>query len=218
MVAMSPQTRREVRSGLIALALTGPLFTLGIILRGPIDISDTTSLISEALSPGFGTGWTLIVFGFVLQLYGFFGLYRYLTTQTESLIALWGFILRIVGGALGAPAFMFLAINGPEIARRQQQGDPDAIIVLDRFFTSGLGMAVLGFASTAAVVGFILFVIVMWRDGRLPRWTVVVFTLSLPLLAIAVTFVTELLGGILWLISTAAIAWRGWQESAAATP
>jgi hypothetical protein len=113
---------------------------------------------------------------------------------------------------------MFLAINGPEIARRQQQGDPDAIIVLDRFFTSGLGMAILGFASTAAVVGFILFVIVMWRDGRLPRWTVVVFTLSLPLLAIAVTFVTELLGGILWLISTAVIAWRGWQESAAATP
>jgi len=202
----------------MALAITGPLFTLGIILRGAIDISDTTSLIREALSPGYTTGWTLIVFGFVLQLYGFFGLYRYLTTKTESLIALWGFALRIVGGALGVPAFMFLAINGPEIARQQQRGNPDAIIMLERFFTGGLGVAALGFASTAAVVGFILFVIVMWRDGRLPRWTVVTFTLSLPLLAIAVTFVTELLGGIFWLISTAVIAWTGWQESAVVTP
>lgn len=76
----------------------------------------------------------------------------------------------------------------------------------------GLGLAVLGFASTAAVVGFILFVIAMWRNGRLARWTVVVFSLSLPLLAIAVTFVTELLGR--RLISTAVIAWKGWQESA----
>lgn len=215
-MAISTQTRREIRSGLITLALTGPLFTLGIILRGAIDISDTTSLIREALSPGFTTGWALIVFGFVLQLYGFFGLYRYLTTQTESLIALWGFALRVVGGALGVPVFMFLAINGPEMARRQHQGDPDAIIVLERFFTSGLGVTVSGLASTAAVVGFILFVIAMWRDGRLPRWTVIVFTVSLPLLAIAVTFVTELLGGILWLISTAVIAWKGWQESAVA--
>jgi hypothetical protein len=215
---MTTQTRREVRSGLITLAVTGPLFTLGIILRGAIDISDTTSLVREALTPGFTTGWTLIVFGFVLQLYGFFGLYRYLTTQADSLIALWGFALRIVGGALGVPVFLFLAINGPEIALRQQRGDPDAIIVLERFFTSGLGMAVLGFASTAAVVGFFLFVIAMWRDGRLPRWTVVAFALSLPLLAIAVTFVTELLGGLLWLISTAVIAWKGWPESAVATP
>ena len=217
-MATSTQTRREVRSGLVALAVTGPLFTLGIILRGAIDISDITSLIREALSPGFASGWTLIVFGFVLQLYGFFGLYRYLTTQSESLIALWGFALRTVGGALGVPVFLFLAINGPEIARRQQRGDPDAIVVLERFFTGGLGVALLGFATTAAVVGFILFVIAMWRDGRLPRWTVVVFTLSLPLLAIAVTLVTELLGGLLWLISTAVIAWKGWQESAVPTP
>lgn len=215
---MSTQPRREVRSGLIVLALTGPLFTLGIILRGAIDISDTTSLIRDALLPGFTTGWTLIVFGFVLQLYGFFGLYRYLTINTESLIALWGFALRVVGGALGVPVFMFLAINGPAIARRQQQGDSDGLILLEKFFTGGLGVAILGFASTAAVLGFILFVIAMWRDGRLPRWTVVVFSLSLPLLAIAVTFLTELLGGILWLISTAVIAWEGWKESAVATP
>jgi len=217
-VASSNQTRREVRSGLVVLALTGPLFTVGIILRGAIDISDTSSLIREALSPGYTTGWILIVVGFVLQLYGFFGLYRYLTTKTESVMALWGFALRTVGGALGVPAFMFLAINGPEIARQQQRANPDAIIVLERFFNGGLGVAALGFASTAAVVGFILFVIVMWRDGRLPKWAVVTFALSLPFLAIAVTFVTELLGGILWLISTAVIAWTGWQESAVATP
>ncbi|MGQ0849549.1 MAG: hypothetical protein ACT4OP_10600 [Actinomycetota bacterium] len=40
------------------------------------------------------------------------------------------------------------------------------------------------------------------------------FALCLPLLAIGVTFITESLGAILWMVSTAVIAWRGWQESA----
>ena len=209
---MSRQTRREVRSGLIVLALTGPLFTAGIVLRGSIDITDPTSLLDEALTPGFTTGWALIVLGFALQLYGFFGLYRYLTSQSDSLIALLGFILRIVGGAFGVAPFIFLAVNGPAIAEQRTQGDPSGSILLERFFSSGPGVLMLGIAGTAAVVGFVLFVIAMWRDGRLSKWTVTLFALSLPFLAVAVTFPTELVGAILWLISTAVIAWRGWQE------
>ena len=55
------------------------------------------------------------------------------------------------------------------------------------------------------------------RDGRLPKWTIALFVLSLPLLAAAVTFTTELLGAVLLLISTGMIAWKGWQESGAGT-
>lgn len=212
-LSMSGQTRREVRSGLMVLALTGPLFTAGIILRGAIDITDITSLLDEATTPGFTTGWALIVLGFVLQIYGFFGLYRYLTSRSDSLIALIGFMLRSVGGSLGVAPFVFLAVNGRAIAEGQTQGDPAGSILLERFFDSRPGILILGAASIASVAGFVLFVIAMWRDGRLAKWTVTLFALSLPLLAIAVSFPTELLGAILWLISTSVIAWRGWQES-----
>lgn len=213
---MSSQTRREIRSGLIALVVSGLLFTLGIVLRGAVDLADVTSFIRAAASPYYIPGWTMILVGTVLQLYGFFGLYRYLTYRAESLIALLAFFLRIVGLAVGLPLFTFLTINVPVIAKLYQHGNLEALTVLEANFT-GTGIALLGIGGMAAITGFILFAIVMWRDVRLPKWTVILFVLSLPLLAAAITFVTELLGAVLLLISTGTIAWKGWQESRTST-
>jgi hypothetical protein len=212
--AMNSQTRREIRSGLIALAVSGLWFTLGIVLRGEVDLADPTSFLRAAASPYYIPGWAMILVGGVLQLYGFFGLYRYLTYRAESLIALLAFLLRIVGLALGLPLFTFLTINVPVIAKLYQQGNPEALAVLEANFT-GTGIVLLGTGAMAAIIGFILFAIAMWRDDRLPKWTVILFVLSLPLLAAAVTFITELLGAVLLLISTGTIAWKGWQESEA---
>jgi len=213
---MNAQTRREIRSGLVALAVSGLLFTLGIILRGAVDLADPTSFIRAAASPYYIPGWTVILIGWVLQLYGFFGLYRYLTYKTESLIAFLAFVLRITGLALFLPLISFLAVNVPVIAKLCQQGNQEALTVLEANFT-GLGLALFGVAGAADIIGGILFVIAMWRDGRLPKWTIALFVLSLPLLAAAVTFTTELLGAVLLLISTGMIAWKGWQESGAGT-
>lgn len=76
---MNSQTRLEVRFGLTALALSGLLFALGIVLRGPVDLADPGPCCRAAFSPTLRTGWTIILIGAVLQLHGFFGLYRYLT-------------------------------------------------------------------------------------------------------------------------------------------
>lgn len=213
---MNSQTRREIRSGLVALAVSGLLFTIGIVLRGAVELADPTSFIRAAASPYYIPGWAIILVGFVLQLYGFFGLYRYLTYKTESLIALLAFLFRIVGLALGLPLFTFLTINVPVIAKLYQQGNQEVLAVLEANFT-GTGIALLGSGAVADIIGFILFAIAMWRDGRLPKWTIILFVLSLPLLAVAVTFLTELLGAVLLLISTGTMAWKGWQESRART-
>jgi hypothetical protein len=49
---MNAQTRREIRSGLIALALAGLLFALAVALRGPVD-TDPDSVVQAALSSHF---------------------------------------------------------------------------------------------------------------------------------------------------------------------
>ncbi len=111
---MNLQTRREIRFGLVALALSGLLFTLGAALRGPFDFTDPGSyIIRTALSPNYVPGWTIILVGALLQLYGSFGLYRYLTYQAETLIAFLAMVLRIAGIALALPLFTFLAVTGP---------------------------------------------------------------------------------------------------------
>jgi len=212
---MDSQTQREIRFGLVALALSGLLFTLGAALRGPFDFTDPGSyIVRTALSPNYVPGWTIILVGALLQLYGSFGLYRYLTYQAETLIAFLAMVLRIAGIALALPLFTFLAVTGPVIARLYQQGNQGVIAVVEANITSGLGIALLGIALVAAVIGVILFAIAIWRDGRLPRWTAVLLLLGVLLQPFAANFTLELLGLVLVLLSTGVIAWKGWQESA----
>lgn len=130
----------------------------------------------------------------------------------KNVIAFLAFMLRTVGLALALPLFTFLAVNLPVIAELYQQGSQEMIAVIEANFT-GLGLVLLGVAGGASIIGFLLFVIAMWRDGRLPRWTIVLFALSLPLLTLAVSLTTEFLGAVLLLISASVMAWKGWQES-----
>src|SRR6266508_3512039 len=99
-VTVNSRTRRDIRSGLVALALSGLLFTLGIPLRGPIAITDPEVMIRAAGSPGFLPGWILLLVGGVFNVYGTFGLYRYLTYHKESRLAYLAFVLRIAATSL----------------------------------------------------------------------------------------------------------------------
>lgn len=80
---MNTQTRREIRFGLIALVLSGLLFVLGVALRGPVD-PDPESFLRAALSSNFVPGVAISLIGGVVQIYGLFGLYRFLTYQREA--------------------------------------------------------------------------------------------------------------------------------------
>lgn len=208
---MNSQTQREIRFGLIALVLSAVLLALSTILRGPIDLSDPGSFIRNANSPTYVLAWTFILIGGILSLYGSFGLYRYLTYQTQSPIAFWAFMLRIVGIALFLPFAGFFAVNGPVIAKLYQQGDQEVIAVVKSNF-SGLGLTLFVLSSVGEIVGWILFTVALWRDGRLPKWTVVLFLLALLFIVIPVTNATEFLGWVLLLISASMIAQKGWRD------
>ena len=199
---MNTQTRREIRFGLISLALSGLLSTLVAALSGPFDLADPgSSIIPAALSPIYLPGWTLILIGVVLHLFGLFGLYRYLSYEAQSLIAFLAFVLNVGGLTLALPFLGLLAAHGPVITELYQQGYQDVI-------------ALLGVAVLARIIGMPLLVIAIWKDSRLPKWTAIGFLLGFLLVAAAATFATEILGAVLLLISTGTMAWKGWQESA----
>lgn len=199
---MNIQTRREIRFGLMALALSGLLSPLVAALQGPFDLANPGSdNISAVLSPNYAPGWALILIGVVLHLFGLFGLYRYLTYEAQSLIAFLAFVLNVAGLTLALPFLGLVAAHRPVIIELYQQGYQEVITVL-------------GVAALARIIGVPLLVIAIWKDGRLPKWTAIAFPLGFILVAAAVTFATELLGAVLLLLSTGMMAWKGWQESA----
>ena len=214
---MNYQTRREIRFGLIALALSGLLLTLGIPLRGPIPITNPEAIIRTADSPGFLPGWILILAGGMFHTFGTFGLYRYLTYQSESRIAFLAFVLRIAAISLAFPLSNFFAVSMPGIAELYRQGNHAVIAIVAANLASGLGLILLAIGGVTGLPGTILFGIAIWKHPRLPKWTGAFYGLSAFGLAIPTTTATEGLGAVLLLMSAGMMAWKGWQESAVGT-
>ena len=216
---MNTQTRREIRFGLIALALSGLFFTLGSAVRGPVnlDLGDPESFIIWAPFPNYVPAWVSGLVAGMLHLYGLFGLYRYLTYRADSLIALLACVLGIAGSVLFLPLATFMATSGPVIADLYQRGNQEVMVVVEAYLSSPLGLTLLAISIASGIIGTVLFGIAIWRDGRLPRWMGVLFVLSILMLGLPISFATELLGAVLLLFSASVIAWKGWQESAMRT-
>ena len=59
---MNSETGREIRFGLIAMALSGLLFTLSVVVRGPLE-RDPAALMQAVLVPNFVPGVVLGLIG-----------------------------------------------------------------------------------------------------------------------------------------------------------
>ena len=213
---MNIQTRREIRFGMSALALTGLLFTLSVLIRGPLD-RDPAVLMQAVLSRNFVPGVVIGLIGCVLNIYGiFFGLYRYLTLRDQGLIPFLAMVLSPLALMMFVLPFVtFLGVNAPAIAKLYQQGNQAVLGVFQATFTNPLSLGLLSTTSLTGLVGTLLFAIAIWRDGRLPKWLAVVWALKGLLLVISGPgfFATELLGTVLALVCGCVLAWKGWQES-----
>jgi hypothetical protein len=159
---MNVQTGREVRLGLIALALSGLLWTVGIVLRGPADLTDPGSCCRAEFSPAMYVASTVIAVA-MLPLYGFFGLYRYLSYRHDNRIAFLAFVISVAATALFFSLTTFLAVSGPAIAELFQQGNRGAIAVAEANFTSPLDRSWLVVRGSAWIIGPILFAVAIWR-------------------------------------------------------
>lgn len=154
---MNIQTRREIHFGMSALALAGLLFTLSVIIRGPLD-RDPAVLMQAVLSPNFVPGVVIGLIGGVLSIYGnFFGLYRYLTFRENSLIPFLAMLLSPLALIMFVLPFVtFLAINMPVIAELYQHGNQEVSAVFETTFTNPLSLGLLSTTSVAGLIGTLL--------------------------------------------------------------
>lgn len=213
---MNTQTRREIRFSLSALVLTGLLYVASIVVRGPLD-PDPAALMQAVLSPNFVPGVIIGLIGGVLNVYGVFGLYRYLTLRDKGLIPFLAIVLSPLGLMVFVLPFVtFLAVNVPVIAALYQQGNQEVLAVFEATFSNPLSLGLLSVTSVTGLIGTLLFAVAIWRDSTLPKWVAVVWAVKGILLIVSGPgmFTTELLGAVLLLITASVIAWKGWQESA----
>jgi hypothetical protein len=168
------------RLGALALAVAGVLFVLYPAIR---PYSDETSLQGAAAfaSDAWIVAHVLAMLGFVLVALGLLALYLTLQDTPAEGPAFLALIATWIGVGLtlpyyGAEAFG-LHVLGQEALRQQNaaiMGLADDVRYGPGIYLFGAGLLLLG-------IGAILAAAAVWRSGRLPKWSGILFGLAFAL-------------------------------------
>ena len=215
---MSNNSFLRNRISLTMLPLAGLLAVLGLLLRGPFGNPSTnpSAFAQAAASPNFGTAWVIILLGSVVRIYSLMVLFAILAQTRAARWVFWALLFSFVSEALFLSLTGILAFAAPVAAKLYLQGDTGLINVLKAGFFSGPGLALLYPSGLIGTLGSILFSIAIYRSN-LPVWAGIIYALTTPLLAFAPAFsyILELLGGVLLLVSGTWIAVAVWRHQSA---
>jgi len=201
-----------LRLGLVALAVSGVLTALTIIVRGPfVDPGFNPELFARGaaapqfLAYSFGTMLAVLT-----GVYGYIALYAYLTYTNRSVasLALWGMVLNI-GLVLLMPSLGVYAFAGPAITDLYAR-DPRSAVELTSQMAGGAYLAPVLVQGLLYSIGSLLFGIAIWRSATLPRWSGVLFFVQAPLIEfiLLVSYPAEIVGGLMLAISSVWIGYR----------
>jgi len=191
-----------IRVGVFALPLAGLLALVGAYSNfklgsgGILATGDPQALVGGGyfLSQLLGNG-----FGLTLAIFGVVALNAYLANTSVRALALGAMVLSIFGIALTLTGVGVFAYAIPAVSQSFLNGQQESIRIVDYIFAGPLGtIGLLTLLLYSA--GFILFGVVIWRSGTLPRWAGVLVAIHAPLLSGPFSVVGTVLGG----------CWRSW--------
>lgn len=198
---------------LFGLPLAGVLFFAGALGRGPsLDPSvDPTAFAGAAVATGAMTAWLAIFAGMVVELPAFAALYIVLADSRHARVAFWGMVLSILGIALVLPLIGFMALAAPVVGQLYLAGRPEVIHIAVAMAAGGPGLVLAMLSGVAYCAGSICLAVAL-RSILHPA-LLVAFALQAPLLAIVAlfSFVAELIGAVLLLVSGMWLVWSIWE-------
>jgi hypothetical protein len=197
-----------IRFGLLSLPLAGLLSLAG--LYGALRLG-TGGILATGDNRAIASGGYLAsvfignVLALTVLLFGVVALFAYLGNGGERVLATAAMVLSIVGIGLLVSGLGVYAYSVPALSRSFLDGHAQSITILDAIF-AGPYMTVMMLAFLSYSVGFVLFGVVIWDSGALPRWAGVLLAAHAPLISGPFHFsvVVSLLGSLM------AVAGGGW--------
>jgi hypothetical protein len=180
------------RRGVALLALAGALFTVCMLVRGPMinPAQDPSGWAHAAFSRTVRLSWAVVLGAGTLELLGLASLYALIARYGDSGSARWGWALSTVGMALVLPLFGFQALAAPKVAQLFLAGDTRVMEVVTSFFGgSRLAMVLMIGMTLAYVVGCLLTSVALWTRTPAPKWAAAAFFLHAPLITMPFPYV-----------------------------
>ncbi len=195
--------------GVLALPLSGLIGIVSIFLRGPfIDPSSNPLGFAQAAHSSYTIAGILGIVSTILTLIGFVGLYLYLANSSVERSAFWGMVFSLVGSGIVLALIGVFVWVMPVIGQLYLQGQKDVMAVA--IGSSGaLFLASALLSGLTASVGAIGLGLAMWRCGTLPKWSTLLYVVSIPLFYFAppMPFIVESIGFAMFLVAGCWIAY-----------
>ncbi|MBV7338050.1 hypothetical protein KFU94_59460 [Chloroflexi bacterium TSY] len=169
---LSPLMPR-IRWGIWGLPLAGLCFLIGLLLRGePANdaATDPTHFAQAVTAPSYIIGWSFLIFGMVLLIFGYLALYGYLASTPVERRASFALLLSVTGTALQIGFFSILSFVAMAIGQNYLAGQTGGIDVMSTLFAGPL-IIYLAVATLLYLVGTVMFAVAIGGSPTLPRWT-----------------------------------------------
>ena len=198
-----------VRVGLLALTAYGLAVFASTLTHQPDPSSNFTAYAEFVTTPSFLLSHLAgSIAGTTIGILGLLALYGALPSAgRRRWTAVAALATSVSGLSLVMTLFGAAAYAQPAIGRAYLAGDQGAIqINSDVYGVAAISVGVLG--SLLYSFGGILFGVVIWRSGRLPKWAGVAYALAVPLISLAglIFGAAQTLGAVLLTAAAAAIA------------
>jgi hypothetical protein len=194
----------RIRWGVACFGLAGLLFFSGYLIAGPFagELMIPATFVATFTPWTFQAGMVVNMLAMIVSFFGFFGLYGYLAGAGQERLGFAGLILATVGNGLLLATMAVPMGLIPATARMFAASPEQAVAVLGAVFLSPVIMAPFMLVTFGKPLAIVLFAIGLWRDGRLPKAAIALFTIGFTLLNIAhlfgpstVAFAVDLIGG-----------------------
>ena len=202
-----------IRSGLFALPVYAVVTAYATLRAQPDQVSDPEAWARFVSSTSYLVEHLLgSVVGTLAVIFGTFALGAHLAGSRVTRLALWGTTLAVAGHVLFTVPGVLSTFTTPAIGRAYLAGSSEAMAV-----DLSAALPAFGLALLLGLVGNLLLSLAVWRSGRLPGWTgllwaagTVVFYVLGTALGLATTgasLPTQPIGAVLMLVAGAAMAW-----------
>jgi hypothetical protein len=203
--------------GALCFLASGILSMVGLILRGPIiDQAVQPEAFSQAaVSSRHVMAWSLLLPSLVVQMFGFMGVFAFLSRSKGDRWAFHGMWMSVAGNGFFLPFAGIIAFITPAVAKLYLEGRPEVIDIANAGLAGGFAMPFFILSAALLLVGSIAFGVAIWVSGTLPKWSAVPYVIHALMLTFVAPFAypLELSGGVLLLLTTAWITWAIWTQT-----
>lgn len=204
-----------IRLGAVSLSLAGICGVVGMIIVGnnlEYDLVVHPQSAAQRLSSTNHQIWAALTIAFyITAIFGWLGLYFYLSKGRAAGTALWGMFLSILSMVVLLPCWGVWSYAATAGGQLYLQGNKEAIPVYKAIEDSVSLPASL--TVLVLIMGLVLFCVAVWQDNTLPKAAMIVLTISLSLFNPILPLFAAIIDAVILALAASWLAFSMWQRT-----